>query len=114
MSSIADNIPPEILRDIFGHTETWFRQWHSEPNPLRQHNHIEQSGVLTRVPVILTTSSPFTNFRLVSRKWKRVADTLFFREVAINLGFSPDVGHMLGEDRQSTDAPGSRIKKLVL
>jgi hypothetical protein len=124
MSSIADNLPPEILSEIFGHTEAWFRQWDARTTPER-HDHIEPSCVPQTVPNFITSTAPFTDFRLVSRQWKTVADTFFFREVAVNLGFGPDDGDSPGNDadcqlgndayyHQSIHRPGSQIMKLVL
>ena len=124
MSSIADNLPPEILSEIFGHAEAWFRQWDAKTTPER-HDYIEPSCVPPTVPNFITSTAPFTNFRLVSRQWKTVADTFFFREVAVNLGFGPDDGdspendadYQLGNDayhHQSIHRPGSQIMKLVL
>jgi hypothetical protein len=122
MSSIADNLPPEILREIFAHTEAWFRQWDAKTAPQR-HDHIEPSCVAQTVPDFITSTAPFTNFRLVSRQWKTVADTFFFREVAVNLGFDPDDGDSPRNDvdyqlvndayyHQSIHRPGSQIMKL--
>jgi len=124
MSNIADNLPPEILSEIFGHTEAWFRQWDAKTTPER-HDHIEPSCVPQTVPNFITSTAPFTDFRLVSRQWRTVADTFFFREVAVNLGSGPhdgdgpgnDVNCQLGNDayyHQSIHRPGSQIMKLVL
>src|SRR5271170_5565262 len=88
MGSIADSIPPEILKEVFGYIEAWLDQQVTEKFPEPHHSIAMPLSVPRTAPFYVPTcGAAFANFRLVSRKWKIIADTIFFREVAINLGF---------------------------
>src|SRR5271168_2321906 len=118
MGSIADSIPPEILKEVFGYIEAWLDQQGTEKYfPETHHSIAMPLSVPRTVPFyVQTCGATFANFRLVSRKWKIIADTIFFREVAINLGF----GHSefltrFGPEykEQLLHQPGSEIMKFA-
>jgi hypothetical protein len=119
MGSIADSIPPEILKEVFGYIEAWLDQQATEKYFLEPHHSITMplSAPRTAPSYVPTCGATFANFRLVSRKWKSIADTIFFREVAINLGF----GHSefftsFGPEynEQPLHKPGSEIMRFVM
>jgi hypothetical protein len=118
MSSIADNIPLEILREVFEHIVTSDSILDTDITRSMRHDHIEPSGVPYTAPDTPKPSVPFTDYRLVSCKWKIVADTFFFREPCINLGFDTPIVSRSEYDKhylkQSKHHPGSQIMKLLL
>src|SRR5271154_1416652 len=60
MTSIADSIPLEILREIFEHIETSFSILDADITRSMRHDHIELSCVANTAPNTPTPRVPFT------------------------------------------------------
>src|SRR5271170_3150876 len=80
MASIADSLPIEVLTQTLQHVQNAYR---------RQLDPYEEPPIFT-APIMdsnATEKRDFGHFRLVSRRWKAVADTLFFRDVSAFFGY---------------------------
>jgi hypothetical protein len=103
MRSIVEQVPTKVLNRIFECLEALLRE---RPDAQMQHFGRQSEGVTWREPDAILTCG-FARYRLVSRQWKEVADTFFFREVGINLDFDPVTNPPPGLQQKSTFSTAS-------
>ena len=110
MRSIVETLPPEVLGQIFNCIETSTREEYESrylPEPL-------QSSSVDSCPRYRIVSCSLAKYRLVSRQWKVVADTFFFREIAIDLEFETDdqLGNI--EEFHPFNKPAAQVLRVLL
>jgi hypothetical protein len=85
MASIAEAVPIEILTEIFQLVQNDCRRDFRRNNERFLHDRLNELAFFSEpfMPPRRTERRQFTRFRLVSRSWKGVADTFFFKDMGI-------------------------------
>src|SRR5271154_3730275 len=82
MASIADSLAIEVLSQVLQYVQNAYR---NQIGPFER-DKVDPIRVFAKPVMYSFEARDFGFFRLVSRKWKAVADTMFFRDVRVVIG----------------------------
>ena len=88
MASIADSLAIEVLSQILQHVQNAYRSRIDPNGGSSERDKVDPIRIfaIAKRAKYAFERRDFGSFRLVSRKWKAVADTMFFKDVIVDIG----------------------------
>jgi hypothetical protein len=81
MASIADSLAIEVLSQVLQHVQNAYRN-----QIYFERDKVDPIRIFAKPAIRYSETREFRFFRLVSRKWKAIADTILFRDVRVVIG----------------------------